>query len=266
MRIVLAVASLVSVAVLGTGTTVRADDDDATVCHGGPIAPGEYDGLTIDGFCFLASSGTITVDGTLLVQPGQSFFANYPPGAMGSGSPEGDATLVVWGDVRVQDGAMALLGCDPEISCVNTVGDAIHGDVVNHDGLGVIIHDAKIWGNLSIRGGGGGINCSNPTGNPAFSFGVYNDLETSWVGGEVSVHDVNSCWFGLFNDEVKHDVSIDNNTFADPDATEIASNDFDRNVRCFDNVPAAQIGDSGGSVNKVKGEASGQCAAISVKG
>ena len=79
------------------------------------------------------------------------------------------------------------------------------------------------------------------------------------MGGNITVRLMQSCWFGLFRNQVGGNVSVNNNTFADPDADEIQTNVIAGNLSCFGNSPAVQFGDSSGSPNIVGGQAIGEC-------
>ena len=78
----------------------------------------------------------------------------------------------------------------------------------------------------------------------------------------VSFMGYKSCWFGFFRNKVTGSVTIEHNTLADPDAMEITDNVISGNLGCFDNIPHAQIGDSGGGPNTVGGSKLGECAGL----
>ena len=79
------------------------------------------------------------------------------------------------------------------------------------------------------------------------------------VGGNVVVRGVHACWFGLIRSTVAGTVKVVGNPFGDPDADEIVTNTIAGNLSCFNNVPAAQLGDSMGSPNTVGGQKRGEC-------
>ena len=82
------------------------------------------------------------------------------------------------------------------------------------------------------------------------------------LGHAVVVDNMRSCWFGFIGNVVGGNVSITNNRFADPDANEVVSNTIVGNLNCFNNVPQAQVGDSGGMPNIVTGVKRGECASL----
>jgi len=88
---------------------------------------------------------------------------------------------------------------------------------------------------------------------------MVDSIPPNWVGGNITVRLMKSCWFGLFRNHVGGNVSVNNNTFADPDADEIQTNIIAGNLSCFGNSPPPQRGDSGGNRNIVAGTVSGQC-------
>lgn len=73
---------------------------------------------------------------------------------------------------------------------------------------------------------------------------------------------VHSCWFGLIRSQIGGSVRIAHNRMGDPDAMEIVTNTIAGNLACFDNVPHAQVGDSGGAPNVVGGQKRGECRSL----
>jgi hypothetical protein len=63
----------------------------------------------------------------------------------------------------------------------------------------------------------------------------------------------------LIRTQVGGSVRIVGNRMGDPDAMEIVTNTIGGNLACFNNVPHAQIGDSGGLPNVVGGQKRGEC-------
>lgn len=243
--------------VIAGATAVGASDASHLTCSGGPVAAGRYASITVTGTCFFPSTGVVEVLGNLTVAEGGALLANYP--ALGPDQPEGDATVVVGGNVKVDAGGTLLLGCAPHVGCVNTTSDRVDGNISSRDALGVIVHNTTIDGNVTFQGGGGGVSCE-PTGVfVAFGQPDYSDLEDNWVGGNVSVTRLETCWFGALRNVVMGNVRYADNTYADPDAGEVLQNTIYGNLSCADNLPAVQFGDSGASPNRVKGRATGEC-------
>ncbi len=232
--------------VMGTSGIAGAAINPGT-CAGGTLATGNYDHLTITGVCSLPDSGTVHVKSGLTVAPGGVLNAITP------------AVITVAGGIKVGEGAILGLGCSPAIGCDVTTNDRVYGNIVATGAAAVIIHSTGIRGNVSISGGGGGVNCDN---NPIVQGPLYADMEDSHVYGSVTVTGLQTCWLGLIRNNVHGNVSDTNNTMADPDANEIVTNRIWGNLACSGNSPAAQEGDSGGKLNKVTGIQSGECAAL----
>ena len=207
-----------------------------------------------------APSGNVIVKGDVTVAKGAALGANYP--ALAKGAPEGDANWLVKGNVDVDKGGTLLLGCEPAVGCVNTTFDAVKGNVIANGALGVILHSSIIGGNVSYKGGGGGVNCTPGFG--PFSFGVYSDAEDDVIDGNLTVTGLRSCWFGEFRNIIMSNDTVTGNRFADPDATEVANNEVFGNLACFNNVPVAQFGDAVQPPNVVFGAIRGECKPLSI--
>ena len=233
---------------------VEAATTGASTCTGGPIAAGTYQSLTVTGNCSLPSSGVVTVLGNLIVAPNAVLNALTP------------ATLNVFGSITVGKGAIAVVGCSPAAGCNVTTTDRINGNVSADQPLAVIIHSAIIGGSVAVNGGGGGVNCNFNMAligcDHGFPSPLFTDFEDNRIGGSLVVSNMQSCFFGVFRNHVGGTVSVTNNTFADPDATEIATNTISGNLACSGNSPAAQVGDSGGQPNIVRGRKTGECASL----
>ena len=238
-------------------------------CSGGPtapgtpIAPGTYESITVTGTCFIPS-GTVRVRRDASVKPGAVFSANFPPGP----GLEGDATLLVGGDLTVGRGAMVFLGCSPAVGCANTTSDRISGDVRADQPLGLLFHSNSIGGDISLRGGGGGVTC-DPSGFFAqIGSPVYSAFEDNTIGGDVSIANYDSCWLGFIRNRSHGDVSIVNNQLADPDAIEINANTIAGDLNCrgnsmvWDSAEASfgpDLWPRAQAPNTVRGDRTGQC-------
>ncbi len=233
----------------------------AWTCKGGSVAPGTYASLTVTGICSL-DSGNVTVRGDVTIRPGGGLNAGF-----------GGSNITVGHDLTVLRTGLLVLGCEPEaFICFNDpdqqVGTmATHhrvlGNLVSQSGLLVVVHHSWIGGSVIQQGGGGGVSCSvfplGPSGPPA-----YSDYEDNVVRGNATVVGLRTCWAGFIRNKVGHDVVFSNNVLFDPDGNEVVSNTVGHNLFCFNNKPAAQIGDSMGSPNQVAGRAFGQCRKLSV--
>jgi hypothetical protein len=162
----------------------------------------------------------------------------------------------------VGSGGTLILGCSPSFGCANTTSNTIGGDVRAFQPLGLLFHSNTVRGDISVRGGGGGVSCAPQGVFALFGSPVFTTFEDTTLGGDYSVSGYRSCWLGFFRNNVRGDVRITNNTLADPDANEVATNTIRGDLICRGNSPAAQIGDSGGAPNVVKGDAVGECASL----
>ena len=282
-RLVLIVVTAFLGLILGSGS-VLADDQGqqgqhndhngkGLTCSGGPtvpgtpIAPGTYESITVTGTCFIFPNGTVRVRGDVSVKPGAVFLANFPSI---KGGPEGDATLLVGGDLTVGRGATVVLGCSPAVGCANTTSDRIGGDVRADRPLGLLFHSNSIGGDISLRGGGGGFTC-NPSGFFAqIGSPVYSGFEDNTIGGDVSIANYDSCWLGFIRNRSHGDVSFVNNQLADPDAIEINANTIAGDLNCRKNSfvwdsaetsfgPDAMLWPRKQAPNTVRGDRTGQC-------
>jgi hypothetical protein len=225
-------------------------------CSGGSVAAGSYSSLTITGPCTV-DAGNVSVAGNLTVAPGGELVAAF-----------GGSDVHVGGNLAVQSNGVLILGCEPEaFVCLNdpdqSVGtlithDTIGRNLATQDALAVIVHATTIGLNEVVQGGGGGVTCDstipNTGGAPA-----YIDFEDTTVGGNAIIQNVQSCWAGFIRDSVGGNVIYQNNTFADPDASELTTNTVQGNMICTGNSPQVQFGDSSGTPNNVGGKAIGEC-------
>ena len=121
------------------------------------------------------------------------------------------------------------------------------------------MHASTIGANVVERGGGGGVSCTPKGIFAAFKSPVYSDYEDNWVGGNLTVTGLRSCWFGALRNSLRNSALVAGNTMADPDAMEVVSNTVRRSLSCFGNSPAVQYGDSVGTPNVVRRWATGEC-------
>jgi hypothetical protein len=227
-----------------------------TTCTGGSVAAGSYSSLTISGFCAVAA-GTVNVANNVTVAPGGELVAAF-----------GGSDVHVGGNVIVQSNGVLVLGCEPEaFVCINdpdqntgtmTTHDTIGLNLTAQNALAVIVHASTIGLNTVVQGGGGGVTCDstipNIPGPPA-----YIDFEDNTIGGNSTIQGVQSCWAGYIRNHVSRNVIYQQNSFADPDASELTTNNVGGNMICFGNAPQVQFGDSQGTPDVVGGKALGEC-------
>ncbi len=206
-------------------------------CSGTPGSPGVLAGtytgnVTIQGACAV-NAGPALVKGNLTVRPGSALVAGFGLNdALGSGS----SSLTVKGNVLIQSGAAALIGCFPtSFPCIDDPNPAsptlsspvrIAGNLVEQSPLGVVMHDGSVSGNVVETGGGGGLTCE-PSGIFAlFQSPVYSDYEDSTVRGNLEISGLTSCWLGIARVHVSGNMRLAGNQLADPDAIEIIANEI----------------------------------------
>jgi hypothetical protein len=213
-------------------------------CWGGTIKAGTYRSLTVAGNCTLTSTGTAHVKGNVVVR-GHAFLNTLTTG-----------TFNVDGNLSVRNDGIAGLGCNDEVGCPTESNDHIGGNLTGRGAWAVVVEQEHVGGNVSIIGGGRSEDCSSTglVGGPFFA-----TVHDSTVGGNVVVRGLHTCWFGLIRTDVGGNVKVIGNRFGDPDANEIITNTVGGNLACFNNNPAAQIGDSGGLPNVVAGQKRGEC-------
>lgn len=233
---------LVSVGTAGAAGTAK--HFGHVTCQGGTIKAGTYRSLTIAGNCTLTAAGTAHVKGNVVVR-GHAFLNTLTTG-----------TFNVNGNVTVRNDGIAGLGCNVEVGCPTESNDHIGGNLSGNGSWAVVVEQEHVGGNISIVGGGRSMDCSSTglMGGPFF--GTVHD---STVGGNVVVQGVHTCWFGLIRTTVGGNVQVIGNRFSDPDANEIVTNTIAGNLSCFNNVPAARVGDSMGLPNTVGGQKRGEC-------
>jgi hypothetical protein len=244
------------------------------VCSGTDSAPSQLAGtfvanVVVSGVCWV-NGGTATIIGNLTVAPGATlnatFALNDQPGATGS------STLDVIGNITVDAGATLVIGCeanyspctdDPNAASGGTLSsqDHVWGGIYAEGALGVIVHNSVILGDVDELGGGGGVSCIPPSTGifAAMQSPVFSDYEDNYIGGDLVIAGLQTCWLGALRDNVQGSVSDIGNTFADPDANEVISNVVHGSMDCFDNSPQVQFGDSGGVPNQVSESALGEC-------
>lgn len=244
MRLKVICGLVALVAMVLTASAATASPPGAGSCAGGVIAAGTYRDFTVTGTCFFATGDpTITIDGNLTIAAGASLDAH-------AATP---ATVHVTGNVTVRNGGTLGLGAygPPDIAQTGTVVD---GSIVANKPVSLYLSAITVHGSLVSHGGSG----------PGLNFPIKNVI----VGGNVILKGWSGGWIGLFRSQIGGNVIFSKNigtvigSSGEPDSSEVATNTISGNLICRSNDPAAQFGDSGGSVNVVGGHAVGECAAL----
>jgi len=259
--------------IAASSTKAGADSPpNRTSCHGTLNAPGLLSGtysgdVTVSGFCIADGPPTL-IRGDLRLATGSALNATF---ALNDVTHVGATSLTVKGYVRVGSGATLAMGCEPNASpcsddpAASTGGtltgqNTVSRDVTASGALALIVHASYIKGDVRQTGGGGGLSCAPPaTGVFALMQSpVFSDYEDNTISGDLVVSGVHSCYFGGLRDSVKGDLRYSNNTFGDPDASEVLSNVVSGDIACSGNSPVVHYGDSEGMPNRAH-EAFGEC-------
>jgi hypothetical protein len=250
-------AVVVAVGALALVSPTASYAADAGTCSGGSVPAGSYSSLTITGFCTV-DAGTVNVENDVIVGHRGELIAAF-----------GGSDLHVGGNLSVKGpNGVLILGCEPKaFVCVNdpdqrkgtlTTDDTIGLNLTTQGALAVIVHASTIGGDSKVHGGGGGVTCASTIphvpGPPA-----YIDFEDNTIGGDSTIQGVQSCWAGYIRNTISGSVFYRQNTFSDPDASELTTNVVGRNMICFHNSPAVQFGDSTGTPDIVGGAVLGEC-------
>jgi hypothetical protein len=248
----LAVGGVLATMGAGLASAAKPKPSANVVCQGSPKSPGVLTGkisgnVTVKGFCAV-DHGSATVAGSVTVAPGAAFAAAF---GHNDKSHSGVSNLWVGGNVVVQTGATAIIGCEAlQFPCIDDSQTApklnnyvtIVGNLNATGALGVVVHDATILGNVKQIGGGGGQNCTPSGPFAAFKSPVYSDYEDLTVAGSTSISGLKSCWLGFQRAYFGKGLTVTNNAMADPDAIEVGHNLVNGNLSCSGNsnsVPAS---------------------------
>lgn len=233
------------------GTAVASARGGApTTCSGGEIASGAYAGLIITGVCTVPAGAEVTVNGNVTVAPGAVFDAQT------------DSLVAINGNVDAGAGSVFGLGCTFAHPCDDgnppaggTTQDTVSGNVTLNQVFNAAINGDTIGGNLTSSGGGAGLLDPETDFVP---FSIKDDV----VGGNITVTDLTTVWFGVIRTQVGKNVTLKNIRLSDPDGNEYVSDVIQGNLNCSGNSPAPQVGDSDGAPDQVGGHAIGQCTGL----
>jgi hypothetical protein len=284
---VVGVVAALAGGLLGTAGSSLASSRHAKtkICKGSPTKPGQLTGkvagnVTVKGACEV-SHGSATVEGSVRVSAGGVLVAAF---GHDDKTGSGHSNLTVKGNLVIGKGGAAILGCEAaHFPCIDdnqmnpTLSNKIKiaGNVTAKGALAVILHVAKVGGNLSQRGGGGGTSCAPPFPGifSLFMSPQYSDYEDISIHGKLTISTVTSCWLGVLRDHIGKSFQLTRNAMGDPDAIEIGDNHIAGNLACTGNtnvVPiSAAVWDTSDITdalyprvlkpNTVKGKRSGQC-------
>jgi hypothetical protein len=239
------------------GSSAFAASPNQPTCSGGAIAPGTYNGLTVTGVCTVM--GAVTVNGNVTVADGAWLDAAYL-----------DTQMTINGNVMVGTNSTLGLGCsfgyhDCGFNPKDWIGNVtVNGNIIANQSLTMYLDFTTVHGNVIVNGGGNIALVDHP---PVLD-GLVLPIKDDTIDGNLVVHGWEGAWFGAIRDHVGGNVMISNVVGTriggddTPDSTEVVTNVIAGNLICQNNTPAAQIGDSGGSVNQVDGNKIGECTAV----
>jgi hypothetical protein len=177
--------------------------------------------------------------------------------------------LTINGNVHVGRCAKLGLGCsfgyhDCGFSGAWLGAVTVNGNVVASQALTMYLDFTTIHGNV-VSSGGGDLSLVD---HPPVADGLVFPIKDNAIDGNVIVEGWQGAWFGVIRNTVGGNVMVSNTVGTrtgpdgSPDSTEIVTNTIAGNLVCFNNTPAAQIGDSGGTPNTVGGNKIGECASL----
>jgi hypothetical protein len=255
----MAVASVGAVAIglVSTGVASAAPSGTSPyTCTGGAIPSGNYESITVTGFCGVMPHAAINVVGNINVAPGAGLDAQSVP-----------STITVGHNVTAGAGSFLGLGCQPPntigrfagVPCADPYGAeqttiTVDGNVTATNADTVLLRKLTVGGNVTLTGGGGEIPWS---------------IKGNTVGGNVTIGDIAADWLGLQFNGIGGNATLTNITALDPGdpgrTVAVVENRVARNLICMGLVPGVSGGFIPGEVNHVGHNALGQCAAISAQ-
>ncbi len=248
--ILLAFCAVVALVVQGAPAEASPHSGPPICSSAGAAISGHYDSLTIAGNAYVRNGARLDVSGDLTIATGSCLDA-FTLG-----------TVTVGGNLLVGRGATLALGCTPNAigpvgPChTTTTHDRVGGNIVADHAWTMYLDGDTVEGNVVSIGGGPGA-----TFNPYVNFPIKDNT----INGNLVVRGWKGAWFGALRNHVRGNVVISGNVGVarggggTPDSTEIATNHIAGNLICNGNTPAAQIGDSGGTPNVVRGHELGEC-------
>jgi hypothetical protein len=235
--------------VLGATAAASASGNAPTTCSGN-LATGTYAGLVVTGSCTVPAHARVTINGKVRIGPNAVFDAQT------------DSRVTINGSVEAAHGSLFGLGCtfahpcdDGNPPAAGMTHDVVRGNVTLNHVFNAAINGSRIDGNITSTGGGAGLLDPETEFVP---FSIKDDV----VGGNITIHNLTTVWFGVIRTQVGGNVTLQNISLSDPDGNEYVSDDIGGNLNCRGDSPAPQVGDSEGAPNTIGGNALGQCAGL----
>lgn len=217
-------------------------------CTGGEVS-GTYSALTIAGPCSVPQGATLTVTGSLTVNPGAMLDAQSV-----------SSTVRVFRNVTAGAGSLLGLGCQSPASVGNSAhpcadgGDSVvwvGGNVTATDAMAVLLNGITVDGNVTVTGGGSEV--------------IPWTLKNSTIGGNVTWSGQDTNWIGVLFNRIGHNATFTDITINDPDGSGngmfIGHNVVGWNLNCFGISPTVSFGFGPTAGNTAGHKLLGQCAA-----
>jgi hypothetical protein len=224
----------------------------AYTCVGGDIPSGSYTHVTVTGNCTVAVDATLTISGNLKVAAGAALDAQQAP-----------ATITIRGNVTAGSGSFVGLGCQPPSYTGNSAHEcalapaghstiSVGGNVIVTNAATVMLNGIAVRGNVALTGGGAG---------PA-PWSIKNNAIT----GNLTIGGQRTEWLGALFNSIGGNATLTDIALSDPHpgapGVYIVRNTVGGNLTCTALTPGVSGGFVPGSVNVVRGNANGQCAAL----
>lgn len=248
-----AVAAAATLAIYGMSAPASAAGMGSVTCHG-DLVSGTYHNVTVRGSCTVPDGARVTIRGNVAVPASATFDAST------------HSRLTVRGNVTAGRGATVSLGCTTPHPCDDGLpgkagDDTVRGNITLVGAFNAAINGVTVGGNVTSLGGGAGTTIANEQFIP---FSLKDDV----IHGNVTVIGLNTTWFGVIRTTIGGNVLLLGITGANPDSNEVVHDTIGKNLICFGNTPAPQLGDAvdneppGYGPSVVGGYALGQCAQL----
>jgi hypothetical protein len=237
-----------AVALVLTSTAVAsAAPASAYTCTGGDIPSGSYASLTVTGACDVADGAVISVSGNVSVAAGAQLDAQIAP-----------STITISGNVTAGAGSLLGLGCQPPSytgnsahECtVNSEGHStvtVRGNITATNANAVLLNGITVKGNVTLTGGG--------------SSEIPWSIKNNTISGNLTATGQTTSFFGALFNTISGNVTLTSITGLDSPVY-IVRNTVKGNLTCRALAPSVSGGFIPGEVNTVRGNATGQCAAL----
>lgn len=236
----LAAATALTLAAAPTAVAAGPAPGATFTCEASDIPSGTYGSLTVAGPCGVEDGASIVVTGSVTVMSGAML------------NVEDAASFTVGKNVTAMEHSLLLLGDDLSSAIVS-----VAGNVAATDAFSLLINNASIGGNVTLRGGGNDL-----TGGAALPWAVAH----STISGNLTVSGQSTTYLAVVDNAVHGNVTLSDITVLNEGGfVTVAGNVVARNLSCTGIAPAVSSDDPGTSApdpNTVGRNAIGQCAGL----